>query len=98
MLGVRPDKGLARRLSRLAKKAARSKSHYAREGIRQHLEDREDYLFGLAVLGRKLALKSWSGALAWRGEDRNFNFCAATLGRDVGAVKHRDGISRQSQT
>ena len=53
MLGIRLDKGLERRLSRLAKKTGRSKSHYAREAIRQYLEDREDYLLGLAVLERK---------------------------------------------
>jgi RHH-type transcriptional regulator, rel operon repressor / antitoxin RelB len=53
MLGIRLDKGLERRLGRLAKKTGRSKSHYAREAIRQYLEDREDYLLGLAVLERK---------------------------------------------
>ena len=49
MLGIRLDKGLERRLSRLAKKTGRSKS----QAIRQYLEDREDYLLGLAVLERK---------------------------------------------
>ncbi len=52
MLGIRLDRGLEKRLERLAKKTGRSKSHYAREAIRQYLEDREDYLLGLAVLER----------------------------------------------
>lgn len=52
MLGIRLDPQLARRLARLAKRTGRSKSYYAREAIRQYLEDREDYLLGLAVLER----------------------------------------------
>lgn len=52
MLGIRLDPALERRLERLAKRTGRSKSHYAREAIRQYLEDREDYLLGLSVLER----------------------------------------------
>ena len=52
MLGIRLEPALERRLERLAKKTGRSKSHYAREAIRQYLEDREDYLLGLSVLER----------------------------------------------
>jgi RHH-type transcriptional regulator, rel operon repressor / antitoxin RelB len=52
MLGIRLDNELEKRLNRLAKKTGRSKSYYAREAIRQYLEDREDYLTGLAVLER----------------------------------------------
>ena len=52
MLGIRLEPPLERRLERLAKKTGRSKSHYAREAIRQYLEDREDYLLGLSVLER----------------------------------------------
>ena len=52
MLGIRLEPTLERRLERLAKKTGRSKSHYAREAIRQYLEDREDYLLGLSVLER----------------------------------------------
>jgi len=37
----------------LARKTGRSKSYYAREAIRQYLEDREDYLKGIAVLERR---------------------------------------------
>jgi RHH-type transcriptional regulator, rel operon repressor / antitoxin RelB len=53
MLGVRLERELEARLERLAKKTGRSKSYYAKEAIRQFLEDREDYLLGLAVLERK---------------------------------------------
>lgn len=53
MLGVRLEPDLEARLERLAKKTGRSKSYYAKEAIRQFLEDREDYLLGLAVLERK---------------------------------------------
>ncbi|HUY14638.1 MAG TPA: ribbon-helix-helix domain-containing protein [Terriglobia bacterium] len=44
---------LEAKLEKLAKKTGRSKSYYAKEAIRQFLEDREDYLLGLAVLERK---------------------------------------------
>ncbi|MGH9396627.1 MAG: type II toxin-antitoxin system RelB family antitoxin [Terriglobia bacterium] len=44
---------LEARLEKLAKKTGRSKSYYAKEAIRQFLEDREDYLLGIAVLERK---------------------------------------------
>jgi len=50
MLGVRLEPELERRLARLAKKTGRSKSYYARQAIRQFLEDREDYLLGIRVL------------------------------------------------
>jgi RHH-type transcriptional regulator, rel operon repressor / antitoxin RelB len=53
MLGVRLEPELEARLERLAQKTGRSKSYYAKEAIRQFLEDREDYLVGLAVLERK---------------------------------------------
>ena len=52
MLGIRLEPPRERRLERLAKKTGRSKSHYAREAIRQYLEDREDYLLGLSALER----------------------------------------------
>jgi RHH-type transcriptional regulator, rel operon repressor / antitoxin RelB len=53
MLGVRLERELEERLERLARRTGRSKSYYAKEAIRQFLEDREDYLLGLAVLERK---------------------------------------------
>ncbi len=53
MLGVRLDKDLEKRLENLARETGRSKSYYAREAIRQYLEDREDYLLGISVLERE---------------------------------------------
>lgn len=53
MLGVRLEPELEAKLEKLAKKTGRSKSYYAKQAIRQFLEDREDYLLGLAVLERK---------------------------------------------
>jgi RHH-type transcriptional regulator, rel operon repressor / antitoxin RelB len=52
MLGIRLDPELETRLERLAKKTGRSKSYYAKLAIRQFLEDREDYLLGIATLER----------------------------------------------
>ena len=53
MLGIRLEPDLERRLERLAKQTGRSKSYYAKLAIRQFLEDREDYLLGIAALERK---------------------------------------------
>ena len=52
MLGIRLDPELERRLARLAKETGRSKNYYAKLAIRQYLEDREDYLLGIAALER----------------------------------------------
>ena len=52
MLGIRLDQELEDKLESLAKETGRSKSYYAREAIRQFLEDREDYLKAIAVLER----------------------------------------------
>lgn len=52
MLSLRLDPKLEKRLERLAKKTRRTKSYYARLALEQFLEDREDYLAGLAVLER----------------------------------------------
>ena len=52
MLGIRLEPALERRLEKLARKTGHSKSYYAREAIRQYLEDREDYLLGITVLER----------------------------------------------
>jgi RHH-type rel operon transcriptional repressor/antitoxin RelB len=53
MLGIRLDAELESRLARLAKETGRSKSYYAQLAIRRFLEDREDYLLGIAALERK---------------------------------------------
>jgi RHH-type rel operon transcriptional repressor/antitoxin RelB len=52
MLGIRLEPELEARLEKLSRRTGRSKSYYAREAIRQFLEDREDYLLGLSVLER----------------------------------------------
>ncbi len=52
MLGIRLDPELERRLARLAKETGGSKNYYAKLAIRQYLEDREDYLLGIAALER----------------------------------------------
>ena len=53
MLGIRIEPDLEKKLTSLAKQTGRSKSYYAREAIRQYLEDREDYLKGIAALERR---------------------------------------------
>jgi RHH-type rel operon transcriptional repressor/antitoxin RelB len=53
MLGIKLEPELEARLERLARKTGRSKSYYAREAIRHFLEDREDYLPGIAILERE---------------------------------------------
>jgi RHH-type rel operon transcriptional repressor/antitoxin RelB len=52
MLGVRLEPELEKRLERLAKKTGRTKSFYAKEAIRQYVEDREDYLLAVEVSKR----------------------------------------------
>jgi RHH-type rel operon transcriptional repressor/antitoxin RelB len=53
MLGIRLEPELEEKLESLAKETGHSKSYYAREAIRQYLEDREDYLKGIAALERR---------------------------------------------
>lgn len=53
MLGIRLDKDLERRLEDLSKSTGRTKSYYAKEAIREYLDDREDYLKGIAALERR---------------------------------------------
>lgn len=52
MLDIELDPELESRLERLVKETGRSKSYYATVAIKQFLEDREDYLRGLAALER----------------------------------------------
>jgi len=53
MLGIRLEKSVEIRLEHLAKKTGRTKSYYAKLAIQEFLNDREDYLIGLAALERK---------------------------------------------
>ncbi len=52
MLGVRLEPELEKRLERLAKKTGRTKSFYAKEAIREYVEDHEDYLLAVEVSSR----------------------------------------------
>ena len=52
MLGVRLEPELEKRLERLAKKTGRTKTYYAKEAIRQYIEDHEDYLLAEEVSRR----------------------------------------------
>ncbi len=49
MLGVRLEPDLERRLDALARKTGRTKSYYAREAIREYVDDREDYELAVAA-------------------------------------------------
>lgn len=53
MLGIRLEPELEKKLDSLAKQTGRSKSYYARHAIRQFIEEREDYLKGIAALERR---------------------------------------------
>ena len=53
MLGIRLEPELEKKLDSLARQTGRSKSYYARQAIRQFLEEREDYLKGIAALERR---------------------------------------------
>lgn len=50
MLAVRLPGSIDRRLDNLARKTGRTKSFYVKKAILEFLEDREDYLLGLARL------------------------------------------------
>ena len=53
MLGINLGLELEKKLTSLAKQTGRSKSYYAREAIREYLENREDYEKGIAALKRR---------------------------------------------
>jgi RHH-type rel operon transcriptional repressor/antitoxin RelB len=53
MFSIRLKPALKEKLDALAKETGRTKSYHAREAIRQYLEDREDYLKGIATLERR---------------------------------------------
>jgi RHH-type rel operon transcriptional repressor/antitoxin RelB len=52
MLGVRLSYEMEERLERLSKETGHTKSYYAKKAIEEFLNDREDYLLGLAALAR----------------------------------------------
>lgn len=51
-LSFRADENLLDRLNLLSAETGRSKSYYIKKAINQFLEDREDYLLGLAAIDR----------------------------------------------
>jgi RHH-type rel operon transcriptional repressor/antitoxin RelB len=51
-LSIRLDSTLEKRLERLAKETGRSVSFHANLAIRKYLDDRQDYVLGIAVLER----------------------------------------------
>jgi len=53
MFSIRLEPELEQKLDSLAKQTGRSKSYYARKAICQYLEEREDYLKGIATLERR---------------------------------------------
>jgi len=53
MLGVRLDEETEARLTHLCAKTGRSKSYYAKLALREFLDDREDYLLGIAELEKQ---------------------------------------------
>lgn len=50
MLAIRLDPITEERLTRLAKKTGRTKTFYAREAIREHIEDMEDYYLAVDAI------------------------------------------------
>jgi RHH-type rel operon transcriptional repressor/antitoxin RelB len=52
MLGVRLDTKLEHRLEKLCKKTGHTKSYYAKKALQEFLDDKEDYLLGIAALER----------------------------------------------
>lgn len=52
MLGVRLSYEIEERLERLSQETGHTKSYYAKKAIEEFLNDREDYLLGLAALSR----------------------------------------------
>ncbi len=49
---IRLEPEIEKRLDQLAKKTGRTKTYYAKLAIKEFLEEREDYLLGIAVRER----------------------------------------------
>jgi len=67
MFSLQCEPELEKRLELVAKRTRRSKSYHAREAIREYLEDREDYLKGIAAPERReptITLKELERGLA----------------------------------
>ena len=70
MLAVRLDPAMEDKLSKLAADTGRSKSYYVKQAIQAFLEDREDYLLGLAALERTESRTSLAKVRKELGLDR----------------------------
>ncbi len=55
MLGVRLDKKTEARLEKLCHETGHTKSYYTKKAITNFLDDREDYLLGIAILEKQEA-------------------------------------------
>ena len=55
MLGVRLSGELENRLTNLAEQTGHTKSYYVKQAIQEFLDNREDYLLGLAILEKQEA-------------------------------------------
>ena len=53
MLAVRLDSNMEEKLNQLSKETGRSKSYYVKEAIGNYLEEREEYLYALAILEKQ---------------------------------------------
>lgn len=53
MLGFRLDKETEMRLVKLCEATGHTKSYFAKKALSEFLDDREDYLLGIAALERK---------------------------------------------
>jgi RHH-type transcriptional regulator, rel operon repressor / antitoxin RelB len=53
MLGVRLDQETELRLEHLCEETGHTKSYFVKKAIREFLDDREDYLLGMATLEKK---------------------------------------------
>lgn len=53
MLGVRLDENTEKRLTRLCKLTGHTKSYFTKKALQQFLDDREDYLIGIATLEKQ---------------------------------------------
>lgn len=53
MLGIRLDPKTEHRLEQLCQKTGHTKSYYARKALNEFLDDREDYLLGIAALEKE---------------------------------------------
>lgn len=52
-LTVRVSDEIEDRLEKLARETGRTKTHYLRAALEEFLEEREDYLLGMAALARQ---------------------------------------------